>query len=184
MSALLGSLEKPKDPRTSFLSLISRVAVGTIAIGSLGVPVLQVASYIAARYSHRRMVTDSKGLTKPIMSFRTQNTPILTALAQSFVMMAFHQVAVKAFMERTQDVRVRHAIATILKVVMMQHSQAASLGLGDRCGAQGLFEANQLSVMFVSESSLWFKFMHHSTYIHSTKCGELLLLKAIPWCFQ
>ncbi|KAJ3572734.1 hypothetical protein NP233_g2896 [Leucocoprinus birnbaumii] len=148
MSALLGSLEKPKDQRASFLGLISRVAVGTIAIGSLGVPALQVASYIAARYSMRRTITDSKGLIKPIISFQTQKGPILTALAQSFVMKAFHEAAIRVFKEKNQDFNVQHAIATILKVVMMQHGQAANLGLGDRCGAQGLFEANQLSVMF------------------------------------
>ncbi|KAL9708582.1 hypothetical protein Ac2012v2_008264 [Leucoagaricus gongylophorus] len=147
-SALLGTLAKPKDSRTSFLSLISRVAVGAIAIGSLGVPALQVASYIAAKYSMRRIVTDSTGLIKPIMSFQTQKGPILIALAQSFVMKAFHEVAVKKFMEKTHDFYVQHAISTILKVVMMQHGQTANLGLGDRCGAQGLFEANQLSVMF------------------------------------
>lgn len=156
MSALLGTLAKPKDLRASFLSLISRVAVGAIAIGSLGVPALQVASYIAAKYSMRRTVTDSTGLIKPIMSFQTQKGPILTALAQSFVMKAFHEVAVREFMEKTQDFYVQHAVSTILKVVMMQHGQTANLGLGDRCGAQGLFEANQLSVMFVSHSITWF----------------------------
>ncbi|KAF8903470.1 acyl-CoA dehydrogenase NM domain-like protein, partial [Gymnopilus junonius] len=148
MTALLGTLERPRDARTSFLSLISRVTVGTVAIGSLGVPALQVSSYIAAKYSLRRTITDSKGFTKPIISLRTQKAPILIALAQAFVMKAFHTNAVKVFMDKRRDVRVRCAIATILKVVMMQHGQAANLGLGDRCGAQGLFEANQLSVVF------------------------------------
>lgn len=73
-------------------------------------------------------------------------------------MKAFYQAAVKNFMEKTQDIRVRHAFGTILKVIMMQHGQAANLGLGDRCGAQGLFEANQLSVIFVSEKCS-FRFM-------------------------
>ena len=171
MSALLGTLAKPKDLRASFLSLISRVAVGAIAIGSLGVPALQVASYIAAKYSMRRTVTDSTGLIKPIMSFQTQKGPILTALAQSFVMKAFHEVAVRKFMEKTQDFYVQHAVSTILKVVMMQHGQTANLGLGDRCGAQGLFEANQLSVMFVSHSITWFLWFLNSVVVwHAGNC--------------
>jgi len=62
-------------------------------------------------------------------------------------MKAFHEVSIKNFMEKTDDPRIQHAIVTILKVVMMQHSQAANFGLGDRCGAQGLFEVNQLSVI-------------------------------------
>ncbi|KIJ37809.1 hypothetical protein M422DRAFT_259672 [Sphaerobolus stellatus SS14] len=147
-SSLLGTLEKPNDEKSAFFTLISRVAIGTLAIGSLGVPALQVSSYIAAQYSMRRMVTDRAGRKIPIMSFRTQKTPILTALAQYFVMKSLHEIAVPLFLDESIDSRVRHAIATIVKVVMMQHGQAANLGLGDRCGAQGLFEYNQFSVMF------------------------------------
>ena len=166
-TALLGTLEKPKDARASFLSLISRVAVGTIAIGSLGVPGLQVTSYIAAKYSLRRTVTDSKGGIKPIISFRTQKTPILIAIAQAYVLKAFHEAAVKTFMDEKLDFRVRHAVAAILKVVMMQHGQAASLGLSDRCGAQGLFESNQLSVIFVRQDLFQVTF-HLTTLLCST----------------
>jgi hypothetical protein len=93
-------------------------------------------------------------MTKQIISFRTQKIPILTALAQSFVMQALHQVAIPLFMNPMLDPRVRQGIAAIVKVVMMQHGQAANLGLSDRCGAQGLFSVNQLSAMFVSSTNL------------------------------
>ena len=82
------------------------------------------------------------------MSFRTQKVPILTALAQTFVMKSLHDFAVKIFTDSTGDPRVRHGIASILKTVLVQHVQTALLTLGDRCGAQGLFEVNQLSGMF------------------------------------
>ncbi|TFY55180.1 hypothetical protein EVJ58_g8413 [Rhodofomes roseus] len=146
-SALLGSVEKAVNPKTAFFYNISRVAVGTIAIGSLGVPALQVASFIAAKYSLRRTVVDTEGCRKPIMEFRTQRIPIVTAAAQSFVLQALHEKAVALFRDVSLDHRVRHAIASILKVVMIQHAQAAHLTLGDRCGAQGLFEVNQLTAM-------------------------------------
>lgn len=149
-SALLGGPEKPDDPKMAFFHNISRVAVGTIAIGSLGVPALQVASYIAAKYSLRRTVVGNGGRRQPIMDFRTQKTPIVTAVAQSFVMQALHARAVSLFRDVKLDYRVRHAVASILKVVMIQHAQAAHLTLGDRCGAQGLFEVNQLTAMHVS----------------------------------
>jgi alkylation response protein AidB-like acyl-CoA dehydrogenase len=144
----LGSDEKPGDPRLAFFNNIQRVAVGTIAIGSLGVPALRVSSYIAARYSMRRIVEDAKGQKQPIMSFRTQKVPILNALAQSFAMKSLHDFAVKIFVNPTTDPRVRHGIASVLKAVMIQHAQTAHLTLGDRCGAQGLFEVNQLTGMF------------------------------------
>ncbi|KAH9918440.1 acyl-CoA dehydrogenase NM domain-like protein [Fomitopsis serialis] len=146
-SALLGSVDRPINPKMSFFHNISRVAIGTIAIGSLGVPALQVASFIAAKYSIRRTVVNNEGQRKPIMDFRTQKIPIVTAVAQSFVMQALHNKMVLLFRDVHLDYRVRHAIASILKVVMIQHAQAAHLTLGDRCGAQGLFEVNQLTAM-------------------------------------
>jgi acyl-CoA oxidase len=114
------------------------------------VPALKVSSTLAARYSLRRVVLDHRdGTPRPIISFQTQKTPIVTAIAQSFVMEAFHHWAVGVF-KAAQDYRVKHAIATILKVTMVDLAQASNLTLGDRCGAQGLFEVNQLAAMHVS----------------------------------
>ena len=87
------------------------------------------------------------------MSFQTQKQPILTALAQSFVFGAMHKQAVTWFTNPKLDRRVRHAVATVYKAVVVQTSQTANLALGDRCGAQGLFEANQFSVMHVRDST-------------------------------
>ncbi|KAH9970505.1 acyl-CoA dehydrogenase NM domain-like protein [Lactifluus volemus] len=142
-TALLGSIKKPRNPRASFFSNIYRVAVGTIALGSLGLPSLQVASYIATRYSQRRHVIDANGISKPIISFQTQKQPILVALAHAFVLEAMHKQTVAWFMDPAIDPRVRHAVATVHKVALIPTAQAANLTLGDRCGAQGLFEANQ-----------------------------------------
>ncbi|KZS99908.1 uncharacterized protein LAESUDRAFT_709568 [Laetiporus sulphureus 93-53] len=146
-SALLGSLDKPEDPRAAFFHNISRVAVGTIAIGSLGIPALQMSSFIAARYSQRRTIVNSAGERKPIIEFWTQKAPIVTAVARAFVMKAMHDKAVSLFLDPSLDYRVRHAIASIMKVVMIQHAQEAHLTLSERCGAQGLFEVNQLNAM-------------------------------------
>jgi alkylation response protein AidB-like acyl-CoA dehydrogenase len=115
----------------------------------LGIPSLQVASYIATRYSQRRHVTDPSGISKPIISFQTQKQPILAALAQAFVLEAMHKQTVAWFMDPALDPRVRHAVATVHKVALIPTAQAANLTLGDRCGAQGLFQANQLPEMHV-----------------------------------
>jgi acyl-CoA oxidase len=151
--ALLGSIKKPADPRAAFFSKIYRVAVGTIALSSLGIPSLQVASYVAARYSMRQHAIDPKGVSAPLISFQTQKQPILTAIAQSFVLQAMHKQAVAWFMDPALDPRVRHAIATVHKVEMIQAAQAANLTLGEKCGAHGVFEANQLPAMHVRDIS-------------------------------
>ena len=118
-------------------------------MSSFGISSLQVASYVTACYSLRRHVVDPKGVLKPIIYFQTQKQPILTAVAQSFVLQAMHRQAVAWFMDPALDPHVRHAIATVDKVATVQAAQAANLVLGDRCGAQGLFDANQLSSMHV-----------------------------------
>jgi hypothetical protein len=115
---------------------------------------LQVASYIAARYSMRQHAVDPTGVSMPLISFQTQKQPILTAVAQSFVLQAMHKQAVAWFMDSALDPRVRHAIATVHKVEMIQAAQAANVTLAERCGAQGLFEANQLPAMHVRDLSL------------------------------
>ncbi|KAJ7650883.1 acyl-CoA dehydrogenase NM domain-like protein [Roridomyces roridus] len=145
-SALLGSPSKPKDVRIGFFSRIFRVAVGTLAIGGQGLSALQVATCITAQYSQRRTITDNEGRIQPIMVFRTQHTPIAIALAQSYVLKAMHQFAVTIFTSVT-EMPVRHGIATILKVVITNHALRSLLDLAERCGAQGLFEFNQLSSM-------------------------------------
>ncbi|KAJ7108850.1 acyl-CoA dehydrogenase NM domain-like protein [Mycena crocata] len=144
--ALLGSPLRPSNPRLSFFGSIFRVSVGTLVLGSQGISALQVATYIAAAYSRRRTVTNAHGVQQPIIEFRTQHAPIATALAQSYVMNALHQVATRIF-SSTADERIRHGIATILKVVTINHAQRSLLQLMERCGAQGLFEMNQLSTM-------------------------------------
>lgn len=146
-TALLGSIEKPKDPRSSFFKKINRVAIGTLALSSLCIPSLQVTSYIAARYSLRRTIVDASGASKSIISFQTQKQPILTAIAQSFVLCAMNKQAVAWFTNPKLDPRVQHAVATVHKAVVVQVAQTAIPALGDRCGAQGLFEANQFSAL-------------------------------------
>ena len=87
------------------------------------------------------------------MSFQTQKKPILTAVAQAFVLQAMHRQAIAWFMDPELDPRVRNAVATVDKVATLQAAQIANLTLGDRCGAQGLFEANQLSALHVRDLS-------------------------------
>ena len=120
-------------------------------MSSLGIPALQIFSCIAARYSMRRTVYDGTGVEKPIMSFRTQLTPILTALAQSFVMKALLDQIVPQFTDTSIDPRVRHALATITKAVMVRHTQAAALELSERCGAQGYVTQADSVLLFFSD---------------------------------
>ncbi|KAG2076276.1 acyl-CoA dehydrogenase NM domain-like protein [Suillus decipiens] len=147
-SALLGDLDKSNRMHRDFMHSIWRVAVGSLALGSIAIPDLQMASYIAARYFQRRHVTDVHGNPVPIISYRTQQLPLLHAIAQAFVLRALYKMAIKQFMDKNLDVRVRHGVAACCKAVMVQHAQFANFALSERLGAQGLFEYNWLSKIY------------------------------------
>ncbi|KAG2049698.1 acyl-CoA dehydrogenase NM domain-like protein [Suillus hirtellus] len=147
-SALLGNLDKSNKMHRDFMSSIWRVAVGSLALGSIAIPNLQLSSYIAARYFQRRHVTSVYGHPSPIISYRTQQLPLLHAIAQAFVLKALYKWGVEQFMDKNLDVRVRHGIAACCKAVMIQHAQVANYALSERLGAQGLFEYNRLSNLY------------------------------------
>ncbi|TFY78617.1 hypothetical protein EWM64_g5393 [Hericium alpestre] len=152
--ALVGELESDTS-RFGFLNSIWRVAVGTLALSGMTVPSLEISSYIAARYSQRRTVAGGV----PIISFRTQHAPILSALAQGFVVREFWKMCARVFSEAELDPRLLHAYATIFKVTTTQLVQAANLALSERCGAQGLFAHNQITLEHVRFISLAFSFV-------------------------
>ncbi|KAF7968691.1 hypothetical protein HWV62_29700 [Athelia sp. TMB] len=144
-SALLDSTEHLD--RNVFMASLFRVAVGSIALGTTAASILRVVASIGARYSLRRTVIGNSSTPSPIINFRTQQIPIFTALAQAHVVRAFDKWAVDAFRDVDMDPRVRHGIAACFKVTAVQLSQAANISVSDRCGAQGVFEHNQMSVL-------------------------------------
>ncbi|KAH7908513.1 acyl-CoA dehydrogenase NM domain-like protein [Hygrophoropsis aurantiaca] len=146
-TALLGGITGSGNYRLDFFQAIWRVAVGTMSLAAIPVSSLQIAAFIAGRYSQRRTVVGTEGQLIPLISFRTQHAPILIALAQSFVLKEFWRYATSFFSDQSNDPRVRHAIAAALKAIFVQHGQTANLALSDRCGAQGLFDHNQICTL-------------------------------------
>ncbi|KAJ2912274.1 hypothetical protein MD484_g8140, partial [Candolleomyces efflorescens] len=153
--ALLGNL-KPSaelDTRKQFLHTLWRVAVGAVAFAGPVINSLAVTSYIAAKYSQRRLVgggaiaPDQK---IPIVSFKTQYRPVLIALAQSYVLRAYYRWTAKQFSDGAKSFEERHALATILKALVQRMVYDSNLVLSERCGAQGLFGYNQI-VGFIEE---------------------------------
>lgn len=139
--------------RMEHLAAIWRTAVGALALASGGVSTMQRAAYIAGRFSLRRTVGTPSGARVSVVAFRTQHAPILTTLAWCFVSRVFWKVAIDVFRDRDADFRVRHAWATIYKVTALHHAQTATLALASRCGAQGLFNHNDVIELHVSRIS-------------------------------
>lgn len=123
-------------------------------MGCFSVSALQIASYVAGKYSLRRTVVDgATGSLRPIMKFSTQYTPILTAISRAFVMNAFMQESTARFVDPGASASMKHFTAAVFKTTAMQQSLGIILELGDRCGAQGVFEINQLAVIHVSPTT-------------------------------
>ncbi|TFK37276.1 hypothetical protein BDQ12DRAFT_685596 [Crucibulum laeve] len=149
-AALLGDLpaDRPSNPRINFLNEIWRIGIGSIILTAVLIPGLKVATYIAAEYSKRRKVSTPQGKLVPIISFRTQQSPILHALAQTIVLESLYQELRIYFTDRNpKDQDLRNGLATIFKVITLAHWRKSTITLADRCGAQGLFEHNQIISM-------------------------------------
>lgn len=149
-TAILGSTEASKNSKAALNQAIWRVITGTLAIGSMVLPVMKAVATIGTMYSLRRHVGSPTNRI-PIMHFRTQQLPILTLTARIYVMEAFQQWCTAIFSDTTVDSRVRHAVAGIFKTTITELANAGSIAISDRCGVQGLFAHNQLTTLHVSQ---------------------------------
>ncbi|KZV69236.1 acyl-CoA dehydrogenase NM domain-like protein [Peniophora sp. CONT] len=147
-TALLGSLDQANRPGQGFDNLIWRVAVGSLALGTVCVNTIGLAATIGLLYSRRRTVTGPKGGPISIFYFRTQQLPILFATAQAYVYKALSRWATTYFSDFSQDSRSRQGVAAAVKAVITNDALATVLAISDRCGAQGLFEVNQFTRVF------------------------------------
>lgn len=149
-SALLGTAKEIENKREWFLSSIHRVAVGTLFLSGCVIPTLKVATFNAARFSQRRLVSSHDGSPVVVIEFRTQHMPILHAVAQYNVLEAFFVSAAMAFREQTVNPQVRHGIATTFKAVALGHFGKSMKYMNERCGWNGHYEHNQILQLEVS----------------------------------
>lgn len=143
-SALLGPLLHPNE--SNLKASLFRVTVGTLALSLQPAALMHHYAVLGIRYSQRRIIK----LSTSIFSFRTQQIPILSALAQAHVMTAFESYCTELFRNSSEDIRIRHAVATIFKVASLKLSQSANLAISERCGAQGLASYNRMTNLFES----------------------------------
>lgn len=149
-TALLTASKRAESPRVEFFHNISRVIVGTLSMAAVSLPALRMVSYIAGKYALRRKVTDaSTGLSRPIISFSTQYIPVMTAVADTFVSIAFVSAVHAAFGNPELGSTTKHFLAAVLKVTVLNNTLNDMSVLGGRCGAQGLFQVNQFESLIV-----------------------------------
>ena len=132
----------PKFPLKAWWDEVWRIPVGTMAIGAFTISALKAISFIAGRYSMHRSLTGKGAGPIPIISFRTQQWPILHAVAVSLVMENWYAITASQTTNESLDPRVRHGLAVIVKTTVCRHVQRCISEVAERCGAQGTFEHN------------------------------------------
>ncbi|PWY71235.1 acyl-CoA oxidase [Aspergillus eucalypticola CBS 122712] len=150
-NAMLGELAMPADMRAQYLSAIHRLGTGALALSLWIIPFLKCAAYCVGKYSQRRTVQAGvHGERVPIISFRTQQLPILHSLAQIAVMEPFSDWITHLYStDNSLHPGAKHGLGVIIKAVFLQNGQWSLANLIERSGAQGVYPHNQMATFEV-----------------------------------
>ncbi|KAE9402542.1 acyl-CoA oxidase [Gymnopus androsaceus JB14] len=142
----IADFSPPERPLEAWWDEIWRIQLGTMAVPAPWISALKATAFIGGRYSmHRTIIGKSSTTRIPIISFRTQQWPVLNATAVAMVLDTWFPRSIKFAMADTTDNRVRHAMSVIVKTTICRHFQRCVSEMAERCGAQGTFEHNYMA---------------------------------------
>jgi acyl-CoA oxidase len=145
-SAFLGtSLSPPLDRQAALHKSIWRIGIGSMALAVTTISAFKMVACIGTEYSFRRHVRGKDTSLVPIISFRSQQLPVLYALAITAVLDAWRPKAVAILMSSSLDPRSRHGMAVIFKATTCRLLTSSAREVGERLGAQGTFGHNLVS---------------------------------------
>jgi hypothetical protein len=64
------------------------MGAGTLFLAGACIPLIKMAVYNASKFSYRRHILGPDGQPMPVINFRTQQLPILHAIARAHVLQA------------------------------------------------------------------------------------------------
>ena len=145
-SAFLGkSFMPPRDEKALLHDYIWRIGIGSLAISLTSSISTKLIATIGSDYSYRRHVNSVDGSPVPIISFRTQQLPILHATAIAYVLDAWLPNVIDQFMVTGLDPRSRHGIAVVHKSTVLRLVSLLCPTVAERLGAQGTFGHNLIT---------------------------------------
>jgi len=139
----------PVDQRQAWWSEVQRVPIGTLVVAAPWISALKATAFIGGRYSAVRSILGKGNHPTPILSFRTQQWPILNATAVAMVLDRWYPAVIDTVMNQA-DYRIQHAVAAIAKTTICRYFQRCVGEVAERCGAQGTFEYNYMAKVEVS----------------------------------
>ncbi|KAJ3543972.1 hypothetical protein NM688_g5795 [Phlebia brevispora] len=147
-SAFLGiGFDRPTNRQALLHMYIWRIMIGSMTIPMNSVTATSLIASIGTDYSYRRHIQGKGTQMIPIISFRTQQLPLLYATAIAYVLEAWRPRAIDSFMERGLDPQVRHGLAVVFKTTVCRFVTKCAQDVGERLGAQGTFGHNLISQM-------------------------------------
>ena len=135
---------KPANPLSAWWDEVWRIQLGTMAVPGPWIAATKAAAYIGGKYSLHRAILGKSTEPTPIISFRTQQWPVIHALSVAEVMDKWFDPAVQYAMSPGVDHKVRHAFSVIIKATVCRHWQRVGPDVNERTGAIGTFEPNYL----------------------------------------
>ncbi|KAF9044414.1 acyl-CoA oxidase, partial [Panaeolus papilionaceus] len=145
VSSNITDLSRPSRPLEAWWDEIWRIQLGTMAVPAPWISAIKSVAYIGGRYSMHRSLLGKNDIPTPIITFRTQQWPVVHATAVGMVLANWYPIAIREGMENTSDHRVRHAMSVIVKTTICRHFQRCVAEVAERCGAQGTFEQNYMA---------------------------------------
>ncbi|TFK70228.1 acyl-CoA oxidase [Pluteus cervinus] len=145
VSSDINNIVKPTRPLEAWWDEIWRIQMGTLAVPAPWISAMKAVAFIGGKYSMHRCILGKRDQPVPIISFRTQQRPVLEATAVSMIMANWFPLVVNDAMDKNTDPRIRHALAVIAKTTVCRHFQRSVAEVSERCGAQGTFEQNYMA---------------------------------------
>ncbi|TCD61295.1 hypothetical protein EIP91_008663 [Steccherinum ochraceum] len=136
------SYDKPENAQSLLHKYLWRIGLGTATLPIHVINGIGIIATIGADYSYRRHVQGKGDSSVTIMSFRTQQLPILRAIASAHVFKAWWPRIVRCMMDMDVDPRIKHGVGVVFKATVGRMTAILAREVGERLGAQGLFGHN------------------------------------------
>ncbi len=138
--------------RRRFLESIGRVTMGKLCMTAHGLGVMRHALDVAMRYAHTRQTTGmTKGQRVPLIAHRGHHTPLLDAVATTYAATLLQRSVVRQWDRASGEERETYErLTAITKAWITWRSRAVLSECRERCGAQGLIQANGIALQLAS----------------------------------
>lgn len=140
------------SPRRRFLQSIGRVTMGKLCMTAHSLGVMRHALDVAMRYAHTRVTSGmTNGQRVPLIAHRGHHTPLLDAVATTYAATLLQRSVVRQWDRAAgEDREAYERLTAISKAWITWRAREVMTECRERCGAQGLIQANGIALQLAS----------------------------------